>query len=542
MQTGTNTNTTNPAYDGDEFDDLVAKAQQHFLDAAAAHGGQVFRTTADGGRLYQVYLDAFNDATQRQIHSCHCCRRFFEMFGDLAFVDADGNLVPAVWPEADGLYAGPMAAVRKVLNLGKVTGVFLTDRVHWMSDCGSAPQWSHFQISASTLKPYSSRTVSPGQAMAAKREDYSTLMRALDNFKVDAVNLAVQILSGEALYRSEKVLGQAEFLQRLHAIRMFEGRSGNHKTNLLWVEIAKAPDGFCHPTSSMIGTLLEDLAAGKNFADVKRAFDHKMHPARHQRPTAAPSAGTVKQAEEIVAKMGIAPSLQRRQARTDEVQTFWTPPKARTIEPEGGSVFGHLKTKDSGPDLTKVNLPRQKMTWEKFNRVVLPTAQRIQFYISGEMAPFVGITAPVDSEAPPIIQWDFEDQRNPYAWYLYVRGSAPSQWSLNRGLVDVWGIGSQPSQWNDKDGMFTHQGESVIFYLKGARDQSQASLCLFPEILKSELHQVRSVIEAHSNSRQLEVVDNPACGIRIQKGQEFGFTIVVTTAAGTAEYLIDRFD
>ena len=49
--------------------------------------------------------------------------------GDLAFVDAEGHLVPAVWPEAAGLYAKPMDAVRKVLNLGKVTGVFLDKHI-----------------------------------------------------------------------------------------------------------------------------------------------------------------------------------------------------------------------------------------------------------------------------------------------------------------------------------------------------------------------------------------------------------------------------
>jgi hypothetical protein len=50
------------------------------------------------------------------------------------------------------------------------------------------------------------------------------------------------------------------------------------------------------------------------------------------------------------------------------------------------------------------------------------------------------------------------------------------------------------------------------------------------------------VIEAHSNSGQLEEAPTAACGIRLQVGQGFGFRFVVTTATGTAEYLIDRFD
>jgi hypothetical protein len=533
--------TTNPAYDGDEFDALVAKAQKHFADNAVAYGNIAFRTTADGGKLYQVYLDAFDDAEQRQIHTCHCCRRFFEKYGDLAFVDADGHLVPAVWPEAEGLYAKPMQAVRNVLNLGKVTGVFLDKHDVWQSDNASAPEWTHFRVvAAPAISPFRDRTKTAGQAMASKRENYKDLMFALQEFPPAAVDTAIEVLKSEALYRSEKIIGGAEFLKRLHDLRATPGIKAS---NLMWVEIAKAPEGFCHPRAGVIGSLLEDIIAGKTFDQVKRAFDAKMHPARYQRPTALPSAGTVKQAEEIVAKMGIAPSLKRRQARKDEVLTFWTPKPIGQAKPEGDSVFGHLKTKQSGPEIAQMDLPVQTVTWSKFERTVLPNARRIQFRVSSQRSPFVGITAPSDMDAPAILQWDSEEKRNPYAWYLYVNGSMPSQWSLSGGkLVDVWGIGNQPSQWGDDGRKFAHQGESVIFYLDGARDQQSATLCLFPEILKSELHSVRSVIEAHSNSGRLEEVEVPACGIRLQVGQGFGYRFVVTTATGTAEYLIDRFD
>lgn len=533
--------TTNPAYDGDEFDALVAKAQKHFADNAVAYGNIAFRTTADGGKLYQVYLDAFDDAEQRQIHTCHCCRRFFEKYGDLAFVDADGHLVPAVWPEAEGLYAKPMQAVRNVLNLGKVTGVFLDKHDVWQSDNASAPEWTHFRVvAAPAISPFRDRTKTAGQAMASKRENYKDLMFALQEFPPAAVDTAIEVLKSEVLYRSEKIIGGAEFLKRLHDLR---ATPGIKVSNLMWVEIAKAPEGFCHPRAGVIGSLLEDIIAGKTFDQVKRAFDAKMHPARYQRPTALPSAGTVKQAEEIVAKMGIAPSLKRRQAHKDEVLTFWTPKPIAQTKPEGDSVFGHLKIKQSGPEIAQMDLPVQTVTWSKFERTVLPNARRIQFRVSSQRSPFVGITAPSDMDAPAILQWDSEEKRNPYAWYLYVNGSMPSQWGLSSGkLVNVWGIGNQPSQWGDDGRKFAHQGESVIFYLDGARDQQTATLCLFPEILKSELHSVRSVIEAHSNSGRLEEVEVPACGIRLQVGQGFGYRFVVTTATGTAEYLIDRFD
>jgi hypothetical protein len=62
---------------------------------------------------------------------------------------------------------------------------------------------------------------------------------------------------------------------------------------------------------------------------------------------------------------------------------------------------------------------------------------------------------------------------------------------------------------------------------------------IFPETLKSELHEVRSVIEAHSRQDSITgLADATACGINA-----VGATVRVTAQSGiTNTYKIDRLD
>ena len=124
-----------------------------------------------------------------------------------------------------------------------------------------------------------------------------------------------------------------------------KGRAGE---NLLWRAVAEAPAGYCHPKSAVTGSLLEDVAAGMAFKDIARRFNAKVAPLAYQRPQAAPSASNVQQAEKIVAQLGIAPSLERRFARLDEVQVLDWVPSAYKMPAEAAGVFG--ASEDEGRD------------------------------------------------------------------------------------------------------------------------------------------------------------------------------------------------
>jgi hypothetical protein len=520
-------------YTETSFDEMLPSLRSHFQSVIEKYG-PLFEVVPDGD-LYATYLD--NLPMERQHHVCHCCRRFIEQFGNLAAVDDDGNLVSAMWTEeAPDFFRASFAQMARAIRRGKIETIALFKEKVWGTP--SAGGWTHFSVTPPKEILHKHPVLTAGQVTAAKKEDYRTLCHGLGEFSKSTVHQAATLLEAETLYRGEKVIGPVRFLIALHEMR--DTHKGRNRENLTWKAVATAPPGFCQPRSTMIGTLLEDIGNGLSFETVQRRFSSKMNPLQYQRPTAAPSAGNIAQAEKLFAEMGLEPALHRRFARLEDVQSIWTP-KAQVAQSIGG-IFGHLQAKGTTPD-QPMSMPAQQITWTKFVRTVLPSATSMQVFMESSMN-FCGLITAVNPDAPPIIQWDTPEFRNPVSWYVYSGKSTPSQWSLKAGTwVDVTGVTYQPSMWGDPE-RNTHQGKSAILILKGAQDQNtlKTGLGLFPEILKSELHSVRSTIEAYSRSRQLEGKEEASAnGLRVGDNKSTG-KIRVTTAIGTAIYTIDRWD
>lgn len=515
-----------------EYDAFIERINARFQLAASE---PLFTTDAVG--LWEAYLDGF-PAEQRQFHNCTACRRFIERVGQLVTI-VDGVTHSAIWDDADApaLYRRSVDAMVAILRRASVTGVFLSSLPVWGQP--ETGVWHHFAVRPPSKMLFARVTQTAGQAMAEKRQDFITVHRALREFTPEVVGQALSLLKTEALYRSEKVSGPAQWLFDLHeAIKPFRGRAVE---NTVWRAVAAAPAGFCHPRSSMVGTLLEDLAAGMDFAEVSRRFSAKMSPLLYQRPQAAPSAGNIAEAEKIIGQLGAAGALERRFARLDELQTLWKP--AKPVESSSGGVFGHLKPKGA-VSANVIEVPEQAITWEKFARTVLPEATTIEVLVP-RVGGYAALVTAVNADAPPILQWDTAEQRNPVSWYLYPHGSSAAQWGLTAGAwVPVTAVTMKPSQWFG--GGFSHQGEGAFLILQGAKDSRSHSAgnALFPETLKAELRGIRSTLEAYSRSAVLQGADEAsACGLLIAKGQPESANVRVTSSSGTrSHYKIDRWD
>lgn len=543
-------------YFGENYDPVFAAANaevaRYFKSILDRYDNKLFMVDIGGQDLFQTYLNSFPE-TERQYHNCNTCKGFINKYGRLVAIDEQGKLVSAVWSDTDivpVLYKPGFAAMARLVEAGKITGQFLSSQDEWgRHELGG---WDHFALYPPEKILVSKRgTMSAGQLMAKRVQDFGTLMHGLIDYPKDIVAQAVNLLSAESLYRSEKVLGPAKFLLDLHTAIEEAGRGQRRRSNLIWRAVAGAPVGFCTPRSSMLGTLLDDIKAGKPVDVVARGFAAKMNPLRYQRPTAAPAAGNIAQAEKLVAQMGIAPSLNRRFARLDEIKAVWTPKAAPGAEPALPqlSVFSMLTPKGRQPARPELEAPAKAITFEKFRRTVLPEALRIDAFTGHGMHGIALVTA-VDPDAPPIIQWDSLEDRNPVSWYVYPRRGGgldqPSRWNLAANAwVEVKAITLQPSMWRDEES-FAHQGKSAILILDGAMDKAPTGGSgLFPEILRSELHQVRATIEAFSRKTPFAPVDlryPGACGMRVG-GEGTGEQLVlVTTKLGKARYRIDRWD
>lgn len=507
---------------------LLSCVNSTFRDAA----GPLFTTNA--ADLFKRYLD--NLPGEREIHSCTACRRFIETFGALVTIDGDGRSVSAIWDSAEAphYYRATVKAMQGEVLRARVTGPFYSPEPRYgMPKTGV---WTHFAVTPPRDAVFKQRLLSASQAMASKREDFRTVASALVDFTPTMLTEALRLLQAESLARSERFIAPVRWLLDLHTART-GAKDSRIRDNLLWKAIATAPEGYCHPRSSVVGSLLEDIAAGLDFADVKARFDAKMHPLQYQRPQAAPNAGAIAAAEKMVEQLGVAPSLERRIARIDEIEAIWRPTDPK-VEPRSGGVFGHLSAKGA-TDVPSLSTPAVTMTWEKFARTILPGALAMEAQVPSH-GNFIAMTTAVHPDAPPILKWDREDARNPVAWYLYHGGSSAQQWGLRPGWTKVEALSLSPAMWGADPS--PHLGEGAVIVLEGAVDSRNEGGCLFPETLRNELHSVRSVIEAYSKRATLGPPDGPAaCGLHLGKSAA-NHVLRVTSATGKTDYRIDRWD
>jgi hypothetical protein len=402
--------------------------------------------------------------------------------------------------------------------------------------------WTHVAVEPPPSLRWSSIVSTAAQAMAAKAQEREMLLRGLDEFPVEIVRKAFALLTTGSLYRSEKCEGVARWLLDLHERRVAT-KNARAREHLTWLAVAAAPPGHCHVRSGMIGTLLEDLVAELPFETLKARFDAKLHPLQYLRPQAAPTAGNIAQAEKIVAGLGSAGALARRFARLSDVQALWTPRVEADAKPQRAGVFAHVTPR--GDERTSMSpAPPAVMTWVKFAASVLPTAAAIELLVPAGKQAFMAMVTAANADAPPIVQWDRAERRNPVSMYLYVGGSEAQRWNLRAGEYRrVSAVVLRPWMW-DETRSFAHHGAAVCLVLEGARDTAyEAGGGMFPEWLKSEYHGVRATLEAHFRSAVIAEKDAAeVCGISLDKSSTANLVVRVTSRGIRTDYRLDRWD
>lgn len=500
-------------------------------------GGNAPLFVTNAENLWDAFISHLPDDTHQQ-YTCHTCRHFIERFGRLVYIASDGSKESALWKSSPEFFHDSVSAMRTIVEKAKVTGIFVSDlRVYGQPITG---EWHHMAVTPPDSFVWRSVVQTASQNSAEKLEDFKMLISALQEYQPTVIDQALKLLRSDSLYRSEKVLGVAEWLKELHTKRATT-KNAAHRENITWLAVATAPAGFCHVKSTMIGTLLDDIATGMVFDDVSRRFAAKMHPLQYQRPQVAPTPGNIAQAEKIIQQLGTAGAFERRFARLDELKTIWKP--AQNPEPpKGGSIFSHLIPKNSNPKIPEIEAPAVTMTWEKFSRTVLPGAISIEFYAQNGRDNYSAITTAARDDAPPILQWDSEQNRNPFASYVYHNGSSPKDWNITPGFVPVSAVCFTPSMWQTG---FSHHGKSVYFILSGAKDTryKKSGNAIFPENLKNDFHSIRATVEAYSRSAVLGGYEEAsACGIAKSGNQNWDLLLRVTSDIGITIYKLDRWD
>jgi hypothetical protein len=482
---------------------------------------------ANTENLFQVYLLSIPES-QRQQFNCSCCRTFMERFGNIVSIDEHGKQTSPLWDESEipSFFQAAVKAMRLAVESAEVAGVFLSNAATFGTP-KSPKGWTHLS-GVNPLPFQNSRLMSASQRQAELKEDYAILGRAISHYSFTTVKNALQILKSEQFPGFEKGVSIAEWFDKL--LTQLNGvRNARAKKNLLWRTVAMAPPGWAHLSNGMVGTLLEDLQSGKSFEQCKRSWATKMHPLQYQRPSAPVSENQIAVAEKLVEKLGVGPALKRSFATLDQIKNILWRPLVDQQKPAKSGVFGHLK-----PDTLQHNIaiPNSNVTWAKFFRDILPTAHTMEINCPLHGS-YVGILTAEDYDAKPIMQWDSLEDRNPTSHYFYHNGSDASKWGIESGWNPVAAVFTAPH-----GNVLSHFQKFIVFNVERMRDSSADSACLFPEFLKTELREIRAVIEKYSNKAKPSRAEiGNANGLAFNKD-----SLVSVRVNGNAIYTIDRFE
>jgi hypothetical protein len=372
--------------------------------------------------------------------------------------------------------------------------------------------------------------------IAYSKERFRSLMNedtGIHQVKLADLGTAIQFFKNNELNRSERFLAMSQFHYTIRE-SLTSPENKNRLNPLLWRQLTHAPKGWENSNSTMVGQLYSWIEKGIPLHEIKRRWNERVSGEVYQRPQAAPSEQTIRQGEELVAKLGIEKALHRRFAKLEEIDCFWKPTKVEPVESTQGGIFSKIIPKKDSTVVNEYqyNATPKTITWEKFVEKILPDVIAMRFK-APPRGNFCAMTTQTYDDAPPIMKWDKEEKRYPVSGYVYHQGSVSTQWGLQGGTwYKVTGITSIPSA-----------DEAYVFLIEGCVDKNTGQgIALFPDNLKSELHGVRSVIEAYSNSEQLAGQEEAsACGYQVARNN-FNVNIEVTTSEGKQEYFIDRME
>jgi hypothetical protein len=403
----------------DGYHIFEASLQKHF-DKAVASGRKLFTTDVEG--LYELYLSKLPTTKEGTVqhYTCHACRQFLERFGGLVTIDEDGIARSAIFDEGivPDFFVDAVIAMRFAVLQSNVNGVFIPDaRVAGTPKTG---EWTHLHIKLPQEMTNKSVLRNSYQMQAAKREDFNVLRRVSSQNNVETVDQVIALLKSETVYRGERYVPAAEWFRNV-LLKLQNLGSQQSKRNYLWLAALTAPTGFIPSNSSNIGQTLNDINGGMSLQEAGAALARRLNPATFQRAQSAPTGNAIREHEKVFAKLteaGIvsADSLRRRYAREGEAPlNIWQPKAVQQAEaPKATGVFGHLTPKDTKPKAVgATNLPSTVMTWAKFQRTVMPTADKIEALIDNPDR-FMALVTAAAEDAPNMLRWD-----NTFSWYYH---------------------------------------------------------------------------------------------------------------------------
>lgn len=502
-------NTHEVAHSKFNFDLLVEMVNANIDRVSENDAGafsKMFRVNIEhanhGKSLYEIYLDSI-PADERQELTCRTCKRWLESSGNLVTIDTDGNVQSVAFQTPDHVIAGlPVDVAEVILALEEAVTKSPVNGYRTVSRGSDTTipndgKWNHFRGALSRRVVLPKKVNYIGEENAAA-EKVSVMRNALTRWPVDILSHAKALATYGAL-RDHRLAHRIK--QFVDTAKMYNAIKDSRKRNaLVWLWANTQTPDQTNVVGTATGMLLDALVEGGEDLALTR-YIRETDGINYQRPTEEPTVRELDAAKALVAEKGWDRSLIRTAAKFADIQyLYWTPSGVDSAPAETTSIFDKVKAKDAAP-APKV-IPGGSITEFDFMEKVLPKAQKLRVLINQHSRhPFSFFTKAEHPDAPPILKWDNEEQRNTVSAYAYNNGLSGQDANLS-GWVNVQGITTTPEDWAKPEMRHGILAKGVMI-LEGGYDTLNSVSAIFPETLRHELRDARRVIESYSNSTPL---------------------------------------
>lgn len=397
----------------DDFTKFAGPIADRF---AAMSKHELYRTAVSDSALidlFERYLAAFPEGTnpmfrERTEHDCSTCKQFVRRLGGLVIlVNGRRSTVWEIYPNLPEPYRTVAKTMDALVRQSAITTVFRTkERNHGCAhnhDPKTTRKYVHFH--GKTADRHFSQT--PDTARSAKDSIFQVMGRGLSELKPAHLDEVLDLIQSNGLYRGEEFKPQLEGFRKLK--QAFDGRdlTADPAGDLfVWENL-----GHCNAEfrNTVIGTLLVDLAEGREFEEAVRAFEKKVAPDSYKRPTSVITQKMVEDAVQTLTDEGLHGALARRYARLTDVSVtdvLFVDNDVRGKMKNGVAALLEGSVRKATPDLKHaVTMPA-----DEFVKNVLPGTRTLDVFVENRhVGNFVSLTGSDDPTR--LFKWD-----NVFAW------------------------------------------------------------------------------------------------------------------------------
>jgi hypothetical protein len=381
----------------------------------------LFRTSVEKDKLWDTYLNSFPEGTnliyrERREYDCNCCRQFVRAVGNVVAV-INGQ-IETIWDisvKDEPAFQTVAYALAKLVRSHAIENKFLhsertagTDKNFEELVDGKVQQWNHFFVNIDRQFVVNGPDIA--STLNGPKADHDVLLRSLSEVKTDALDVVLELIAQNSLYRGEEhKFAVSEFLKLKKEFSKLT--TDTDRDVFAWTRIAGLAGSVARFRNTSIGTLVSDLSEGYDVDDAVKSFELKVAPANYKRPTALVTKAMIESAKLKIEELGLTSALERRYARLDDItinNILFANRDVRQVLT--GSVFDELSATASTKfrDLAKI----EEVPIAKFLADILPKAESLEVMLenqhSGNM---VSLIAPVNPTAGRLFKWD-----NNFSW------------------------------------------------------------------------------------------------------------------------------